>query len=71
MCETYIYKTCVSEKKVAVCNTLHLPGYEQRGLKCALCKYKNGWKSKHIPENFSYFNLEISIVIYFFLEYKF
>lgn len=28
-------------------------------------------KNKHIPENFSYFNLEISIIIYIFLEHKF
>lgn len=70
MCKTYMYKTRVSEKKVAVFNTLCLPGYEQRGLKCALSKYKNGWKNKHIPENLSYFNLKISIVIYIFLEYK-
>lgn len=68
----YVQNVHLQNMKAAVFSTLYLPGYEQRGLKCALSKYRNGWKNKHIPENFTYFKTEISIVnLHFFWNTNF
>ena len=71
MCKMYKCKICVSEKRAAVFNIPYLPSYEQRGLKYALSKHKNGWQNEHIPENSSYFHLEIRKIIYIFWNKNF